>query len=90
MMTPESNHRDAYFSIPCIYYIIIIIIIFTPRDMIMSLENFIQTEKELLSLMVNLRSHFTPFLHSSDRTSIIKASVEGTVSGVIDEVSPSI
>ena len=56
----------------------------------MSLENFIQTEKELLSLMVNLRSHFTPFLHSSDRTSIIKASVEGTVSGVIDEVSPSI
>ena len=58
--------------------------------MIISLENFIQTEEELLSLMVNLRSHFTPFLNSSDRTNIIKASVEGTVSGVIDEVSPSI
>ena len=55
----------------------------------MSLENFIQTEKELLSLMANLRSHFTPFLHS-DRTNIIKATVEGTVSGAIDEVSPSI
>ena len=56
----------------------------------MSLEYFIQTEKELLSLMANLQSHFTPFLHSSVRTKIIKASVEGTVSGVIDEVSPSI
>ena len=57
--------------------------------MVISLENFIQTEEELLSLMVNLRSHFEPFLHSSDQTNIIKASVEGTAAGVIDEVSPS-
>ena len=56
----------------------------------MSLEYFIQTGEELLSLMVNLRSHFEPFLQSSDQTNIIKASVEGTAAGVIDDVSPFI
>ena len=57
--------------------------------MILSLESFIQSDRELLvHVVVNLRAHFTPFLHSPDRTNVGKASVEGTVLGVIDEVSP--
>ena len=59
------------------------------RDMILSLESFIQNDRELLvHIIVNLRAHFTPFLQSPDRTNVGKASVEGTVLGVIDEVSP--
>ena len=57
--------------------------------MILSLESFIKNYRELLvHIIVNLRAHFTPFLQSPDRTNVGKASVEGTVLGVIDEVSP--
>ena len=55
--------------------------------MILSLESFIQSDKEqLYIMMVHLRSHFSLFL--SKRTNFTKASVEGSVSGGIDEVSP--
>ena len=57
--------------------------------MILSLESFIQSDKEqLYSMMVHLRSSFLLFL--SNQANFTKASVEGSVSGVIDEVSPPI
>ena len=57
----------------------------------MSLEGFIQSDSELLvHVMVNLRGHFTPFLQSRDQIYIGKASAEGTVLGVIDEVRCSL
>ena len=53
--------------------------------MVLSLESFIQSDKEQhYSMMVHLQSCFSLFLPKQ----ITKASVEGNVSGVIDEVSP--
>ena len=59
--------------------------------MILSLESFIQSDKEqLYSMMVHLRLNFLSFLskQANFRKAIVEASVEGIVSGVIDEVSP--
>ena len=56
--------------------------------MILSLESFIQSDKEqLYSMMVHLRSNFLS-KQANFRKAIVEASVEGSVSGVIDEVSP--
>ena len=56
------------------------------RDMIQSVESFIISDKEVLyEVMVTLRADYSLFL--PNRTSFTKASVKGSVSGVIDEVS---
>ena len=57
------------------------------RDFIVSLQSNIKTDRELLvHVMINLRSHYNPVLSSSDPRDIGKASQEGTILGVIDEV----
>ena len=61
------------------------------RDFIVSLQSNIKTDRELLvHVMINLRSHYNPALSSSDPCDVCKASQEGTVLGVIDEVRDKI
>ena len=58
------------------------------RDFILALESNIKNDCELLELvLVNLRSLYQPFLSSSNLKHVGYASQEGTVLGVLDEVS---
>ena len=53
----------------------------------MSLESNIKSDRELLVLiMINLRSFYIPFLTSADQRQVVKASQQGTLIGVIEEV----
>ena len=57
------------------------------RDFCMSLESNIKSDRELLVLiMINLRSHYTSFCSSNDQREVVKASQQGTLIGVIEEV----
>ena len=59
------------------------------RDAIVGLAGFIRSGRELLvHIMINLRAHYTGFLHSSDPKVVGHASVERTVLGTLDEVRP--
>ena len=58
------------------------------RDFILALESNIKNDRELLVLvLVFLRSLYQPFLSSSNPKDVGCASQEGTVLGVLDEVS---
>ena len=57
------------------------------RDFYMSLESNIKSDRELLvHIMINLRSHYTSFCSSNDQREVVKASQQGTLIGVIEEV----
>ena len=59
------------------------------RDFIVAitLETYIKNDRELVAhVLINLRSFYTQFLNSSDPQEICKASENGTILGVIDEV----
>ena len=58
------------------------------RDFILALESNIKNDHEfLVFVLVNLRFLYRPFLCSSNPKDVGRASQEGTVLGVIDEVS---
>ena len=69
----------------------VIFVLINYRDFIVSLQSNIKTDRELLIyVMINLQSHYNPFLSSSDSRDVCKASQEGTILGVIDEVRDEI
>ena len=58
------------------------------RDFYTSLESNIKSDRELLvHIMINLRSRYMSFCSSSEQSEVVKASQEGTLLGVIEEVN---
>ena len=56
------------------------------RDFYTSLESNIKSDRELLIHITKLRSHYTSFCSSNDQREVVKASQQGTLIGVIEEV----
>ena len=57
-----------------------------PRDVVIGLKAFINTEEDIFCLMTNLRAQYIDFFSTSGKTFIKHASVEKTVQGTLDEV----
>ena len=56
-------------------------------DFYTSLESIIKSDRELLvHIMTNLRSYYTSFCSSNYQREVVKASQQGTLIGVIQEV----